>query len=403
MRYNKSMNIFSKLYCRTAQSVLRLVLPFMPYRAPKLLDGFSEAAEIIRAHNGKRALIVTGKNVRGHGLLAPLEGALTAANLSYEIFDGTPANPTISAIEEAASLYRKSGCDCVIAVGGGSPMDCAKGVCARVASPKKSVLQMKGVMKVKGRPPLLIAAPTTAGSGSEATVAAVVTDDKTHHKFTILAFSFVPKYAILDPSLTRTLPPASTAETGLDALTHAVEAYVGRATNRKTRLLAEHSVRLIRENLLRAYNDGDDLEARKNMQLAAYEAGLVITLSYVGYVHAIAHSIGGRYNTPHGRINATLLPVVLRAYGKSCTKKLACLARKSGVSTAKDNVQAAKDFIGFCEELNRQTGMPETIEIAEADIPTLAKTAAREANPLYPVPKLMSAKDLEKIYYTVKA
>ena len=397
------MNIFSKLYCRTAQAVLRLVLPFMPYRAPKLLDNFSEAASLMRARGIKRALIVTGKNVRRHGLLDPLTAALSEADLSYEIYDGTPANPTISAIEEAYALYKNTACGCVIAVGGGSPMDCAKGVCARVANPKKSLLQMKGVMKVKGRPPLLIAAPTTAGSGSEATVAAVVTDDKTHHKFTILAFSLVPRYAILDPSLTKTLPPAPTAETGLDALTHAVEAYIGRATNRKTRLLSEHAVRLIRENLLRAYENGDDLEARKNMQLAAFEAGLVITLSYVGYVHAIAHSIGGKYNSPHGRTNATLLPVVFRAYGKSCEKKLARLSRKCGVSAEKNNKKAAEDFISFCEELNRRTDMPETIDISEADVPLLAKTAAHEANPLYPVPKLMSAKELEKIYYAVKS
>ena len=396
------MNIFSKFYCRTAQAIMRLALPFMPYRAPKLLDNFSEAAEIIRAHGNSRALIVTGRTVRGHGLLDPLVKALSEADIGYEIFDGTPANPTVSAIEEAAALYQRTACDCVIAVGGGSPMDCAKGVLARVACPKKSILQMKGVMKVKGKPPLLIAAPTTAGSGSEATVVAVVTDDKTHHKFTVLAFNLVPKYAILDPALTATLPPAPTAETGLDALTHAIEAYIGRATNCKTRLLAEHAVTLIRENLIRAYEHGDDLEARKNMQLAAYEAGLVITLSYVGYVHAIAHSIGGKYNSPHGRTNATLLPVVLRAYGKACKKKLARLARRSGVSTAKNNKQAAEDFIAFCQELNRRTGMPDKLEIAEADISALARTAAREANPLYPVPKLMSAKELEKIYYSVK-
>ena len=402
MRYNGGMNVFSKLYCRTAQAVFRLVLPFMPYRAPKLLDGFSEAAEIIRAHGNTRALIVTGKNVHGHGLLAPLSDALTAADIGFEIFDGTPANPTVSAIEEAVSLYRKGECDCVIAVGGGSPMDCAKGVCARIACPKKTVLQMKGVMKVKGKPPLLIAVPTTAGSGSEATVGAVVTDEKTHHKFTVLSFCLVPKYVILDPALTRTLPPAPTAETGLDALTHAVEAYIGRATNRKTRLLAEHAVRLIRENLLRAYEHGDDLEARKNIQLAAYEAGLVITLSFVGYVHAVAHSIGGKYNGSHGRINAVLLPVVLRAYGKPCEKKLARLARKCGVSSQKNDAAAAQDFIRFCEELNEKTDMPQGLEIDEADIPALAETAAREANPLYPVPKLMSAKELQKIYRAVK-
>lgn len=287
------MNFFKKAYCRMLQGVFRLAVPFMPIKAPKLLSDCAEIGTLFANKGVKRALIVTGPNVRKHGLTDPVLTALEANGIGYEIYDRTPANPTIYAIEEAFALYRERACDALIAVGGGSPIDCAKGVCARILKPKKSLLQMKGMLKVRGKQPPFVAVPTTSGTGSEATVATVVTDEKTHHKFTVLSFCLLPKYALLDPVMTRTLPPAPTAETGLDALTHAVEAYIGRATTACTRRLAESAVRRIRESLLSAYENGDDLAARKNMQLAAYEAGLAITKSYVGYVHAVAHSLGG--------------------------------------------------------------------------------------------------------------
>ena len=397
------MNIFSKLYCRTVQAVFRLAVPLIPIRAPKLLESSREIGELFKEKGATRALIVTGPTVRRHGLLEPVTDALAAAGIACEIFDRTPVNPTVSAIEEAFALYRDTNCDALIAVGGGSPLDCAKGVCALTIKPKKPVVKMKGMLKVSGKQPPFVAVPTTAGTGSEATVAAVVTDDKTHHKFTVLSPCLVPKYALLDPEMTATLPPAPTAETGMDALTHAVEAYIGRATTKRTRRLAEHAVSLIRENLLAAYENGGDLVARKNMQIAAYEAGLVITRSYVGYVHAAAHSLGGKYDYPHGRTNATLLPVVLRAYGRSCRKKLARLARRTGVSTAAKDATAMEEFIAWIENLNRITDMPPTLAVKEEDIPALARCAAKEANPLYPVPKLMSARELEAIYKTVRA
>ena len=397
------MNILKKLYYRTVQGIFRLTVPFMPIRPPELLDGCGEIGPLFAQKGVTRALIVTGHIVRRHGLTSPIEEALTRADIAYEIYDETPANPTVSAIEAAFSLYRENKCDGLIAVGGGSPMDCAKGVCARAIHPKKSILQMKGMLKVRGKQPPFVAVPTTAGTGSEATVGAVITDDKTHHKFTMLSFCLLPKFAVLDPTMTATLPPAPTAETGMDALTHAVEAYIGRATTRRTRALAEDAVRLIHENLLTVYRHGDDLAARKNMQIAAYEAGLAITKSYVGYVHAVAHSLGGAYDYPHGKTNATLLPIVLRAYGKSAVKRLARLARRSGVSHAQTDGEAAKAFISWIEELCRQTNIPATLEIEEEAIPALAQKADKEANPLYPVPKLMDAHELEKIYLQAKS
>ncbi len=394
-----SMNVFSRLYSRIFQKIFRIAIPFMPYRKPKLLENCKEAAALIKEKGKRRPLIVTDAGVVAHGVLAPVTEALDGAGIGYEIFDRTPANPTVSAIEEAFSLYRERGCDCLMAVGGGSPMDCAKGVCARIIKPKKSLVRMRGILKVTGTQPLFIAVPTTAGTGSEATIAAVVTDEKTHHKFTILSFCLAPKYALLDPLMTRTLPPAPTAETGLDALTHAVEAYIGHSTTRMTRRLAVSAVERIRKNLLTAYQEGGDLSARKEMQLAAYEAGLAFTISYVGYVHAVAHSLGGAYNYPHGRTNATLLPIVLRMYGKSAEKRLAKLAKASGLCDgALSRHDAAEVFISWIEELNAQTGIPKSLEIAEEDIPALARNAAAEANPLYPVPRLLDSVALRDIY-----
>lgn len=396
------MNFFRKMYCRTVQGVFRLAVPFMPIHEPKLFSKPEEIGALFTDMDVRRVLIITGPNVRRHGLLDPVLATLEQVGIESEIYDKTPANPTVSAIEEAFTLYLEGECDGLIAIGGGSPLDCAKGVCARVINPKKSVLQMKGMLKVRGKQPPFVAVPTTAGTGSEATVAAVITDDKAHHKFTVLSFCLLPKYALLDPKMTQTLPPAPTAETGMDALTHAVEAYIGRATTARTRRLAEHAVKLIHENLIAAYKHGDDLQARKNMQIAAYEAGLAITKSYVGYVHAVAHSLGGKYNYPHGRTNATLLPIVLKMYGKSCEKKLAKLARASGVSEAQDNAVAAREFIGWIEALNAEMDLPEALEIVKEDIPALAENADREANPLYPVPRLMDKTELEAIYFAVR-
>ncbi len=391
------MNFFRAVWCRLFQTVFRIAIPLMPYRTPQLIGSCREAAALAKT-KGKRALIVTDKGVNACGLTKPLEEAFAAQNIACEIFDETPANPTVSAIESALARYREKQCDLLVAVGGGSPIDCAKGVCARLIKPKKSLLQMKGILKVMGRQPFFLAVPTTSGTGSEATIAAVVTDDKTHFKFTILSFCLAPKYALLDPVMTKTLPPAPTAETGLDALTHAMETYIGCSTTRRTRKLSISAVKRINHSLLTAYRNGEDMAARKDMQLAAFEAGLAFTVSYVGYVHAAAHALGGAYNYPHGRTNATLLPIVLRRYGKSCRKRLASLARKSGVCNEKEDARCAEEMIKWVETLNAEMGIPSSLEVWEKDIPRLAKNADREANPLYPVPRLMDADALAELF-----
>ena len=397
------MNVLKKIYCRVFQAAFRIALPLLPYRRPKLLHAAEEVAALLKDKGKKHAMMVTDAGVYSLGLCNGVISAVESVGAKVTVYSGTVANPTTANVEEAVRLYRDSGCDCIIAVGGGSAMDCAKAAGARIIKPEKPLSRMRGVLKVFGRLPLFIAVPTTAGTGSETTIAAVITDDKTRDKFTIISFCLAPGYALIDPSMTTGLPPALTATTGMDALTHAVEAYIGRSTTRVTRRLAVKSVSVIRANLYTAYTNGQNRHARRRMQFAAYCAGLAFTISYVGYVHAVAHSLGGKYNTPHGLANAVILPYVLKSYGSAATKKLAKLSRASGVSdVTADDKTAAEQFIAFVEELNAKMNIPQKLKVEEADIPELALHADREANPLYPVPKLMDARELEDIYRAIK-
>jgi len=394
------MNIFKKFYCRSFQTMFKLMLPFMPYREPKILNTNDEVSKLFLTNGIKCVLLVTDGGISKLGLYNTLVENLQNNNIKCEIYDKTVPNPTIDNIEEALQLYKDKDCQAIIAFGGGSSMDCAKMVGARVANPKKSVEQMRGLLKVKGKMPLLVAVPTTAGTGSETTLAAVITNAETKDKYAINAFPLIPKYALLDENLTLGLPPHITSTTGMDALTHAVEAYIGHSTTPKTRKCALEASKLIFENLETAYVHGDNKEARKNMLRAAYLAGVAFTKSYVGYVHAIAHSLGGEYRVPHGLANAVILPYMLKAYGKSAEGKLKKMAVYCGIVDKNiDKHLAAQKFIAQIEKMNKKMDIPNKIpEIREEDVLKLAKHADKEGNPLYPVPKEMNVKELENIY-----
>lgn len=398
------MNVFKKTYCRIFQGVFKAMLPFLPYRQPMLLNSYDEIVSVLKQNNVNNILIVTDKGINSLGLTKALESALKNNEISVSVYDNTVANPTTANVEEAMQIFLDNKIQGIIAFGGGSAMDCAKAVGARVARPKKPLSKMKGVLKVRKKLPLLIAIPTTAGTGSETTLAAVITDSETRHKYAINDFPLIPAYAALMPELTVGLPKHITSTTGMDALTHAVEAFIGRSTTKVTRMAALDATKLIFENITLAYDDDKNITARANMLHAAYLAGVAFTKSYVGYVHAIAHSLGGKYNIPHGLANAIILPYVLRAYGKKIYKKLWKLgvyAKLFDRETSKE--VGAKIFIEKVEELNRYMNIGTSIsEIKEEDIDSLAKTAEHEANPLYPVPVIWNAKQLKKIYYEVK-
>lgn len=397
------MNALQKIWCRTYQTVMKAATPLLPWREPELLEfenGTRGLGAFVRNKGYAKMLVVTGPNVYKKGLADELIRGLDENGVKYALFNRVVNNPTIDNIEEAYALYKAEGCDSIVALGGGSPMDLAKVVGARAAKPNKSVKKMKGLLKIMKRIPDLYAIPTTAGSGSETTIAAVVSDSKTHEKYPINDLSLIPRYAILDPKLTVALPPSTTATTGMDALTHAVEAYIGRSNTKKTKESAEKAVKLIFDNLLKAYEHGDDIEARRNMQRASYYAGVAFTRAYVGYVHALAHALGGFYGTPHGLANSVLLPVVLEYYGESAYKPLARLAEITGICTDKDDDAAkATKFIDRIKEMNALMDIPSNIDgIKPEDVPEMAKRAAAEGNPLYPVPRLLGEDELAKIY-----
>lgn len=393
-----------KIYCRVFQGVFRAALPFLPYRNPRIIPSVAGIGDVCKKKNVDSVMIVTDQGIRALGLTKFLEKSLEERGISYCIYDRTVANPTIWNVEEARELYLKEGAQAIIAFGGGSSMDCAKAAGARIVKPKQSIHQMKGLLKVHKKLPLLIAVPTTAGTGSETTLAAVITDSEKRHKYPINDFSLIPRYAVLDYHETTGLPRQITATTGMDALTHAVEAYIGGSTTKETRQMAEEAVHLVYQYLKAAYDDGEDKEARSGMLKAAYCAGVAFTKSYVGYVHAVAHSLGGQYGTPHGLANAVTLPVVLKIYGPACEKKLARLAKNAGVvdRTMKDQ-EAAHRFIEWIVQMNDSMEIPRHLpDIREEDIPVMARHADQEANPLYPVPVLMNRRELEEIYYKVK-
>lgn len=395
------MHKLKKIYCRTFQTALKIALPFLPYRKPEIVGGVKALPDMIKKKKCSNILIVTDTGIRNLGLTNRLEKVLSENEISYTIYDKTSVNPTTTNVAEACALYLENGCDAIIGFGGGSSIDCAKAVGARIAKPKQSLAKMKGILKVHKKLPLLIAIPTTAGTGSETTLAAVITDAETRHKYAINDFPLIPRVAVLDPKVTLSLPPFLTATTGMDALTHAVEAYIGNSATYGTKKDALLAVKLIFENIEAAYTDGSNLDARRNMLHASFYAGCAFTKSYVGYVHAVAHSLGGEYNIPHGLANAILLPFVLEAYGPSIYKKLYKLAIAAGVAE-KDTPydQAAANFIQAVKDMKKRFDIGDTVkEIKEEDIPKLAHYADKEANPLYPVPVLMDARELEQFYH----
>ena len=397
------MNPIKAIYCRSVQAVLRAALPVLPYREPQVFHSCGELSTVFQKENIRRVLIVTDAGIVRSGIASQLEAVLDEDDISYAVYDQTRPNPTVVNVEQALSLYQRYRCQALIAIGGGSSMDCAKAVGARLARPGTPLGKLKGTLRILRPLPTLIAIPTTAGTGSETTLAAVITDTQAQHKYVMNDFVLIPKYAVLDARLTLSLPPHLTATTCMDALTHAVEAYIGRSTTRQTRQEALEATRLVFANVERAYRNGKDYEARSNMLTAAYRAGIAFSRSYVGYVHAVAHSLGGQYNIPHGLANAVLLPYVLENYGSCIHRKLHDLAVAAGVaSPQEEDAIAAAKFIRAIRQLNARMGIPETLEgIRPEDIPVMAAHAEKEANPLYPVPRLMTREELTFFYEQV--
>ena len=394
------------LWCRTFQAVLKVGNYFMGYRMPTYLEGPGKIRELgafLKEKNINDVLVVTGTGMVRRGQMQPLLDGFESAGIRYTLQAFDHPDPSSDDVELGFKTYKENGCKALVALGGGSRIDCAKGIAAKAVHPKKKVSQLQGLLKVHWPIPPFVAIPTTAGAGSETTVAAVITDSATHRKAAINDPFLIPKYAVLDPELTVGLPPYTTATTGMDALAHAVEAYTNHTYNTKLEnRLAKEAVKLIHDNILVAFEDGANLEARQNMQRGAFYAGRAFTRGCVGYVHAVGHTLGGLYGVAHGLAMAVLLPHVMREFGASAHKRLAELADVCGIG-GENEAEKANAFIRWIEETNKKMGLPDSFDvIREEDIDQMIAWASKEANPLYPVPVVWSKKDFRRFIQSIR-
>ena len=391
-------------FYRLYQYTFYLAEFFLGIKEPKTISGpgaLLNIPNLLKENNLNKPLIVTDQGINSLGLLNPLFETLNNEKIEYGYFYDVVANPTIENVNAGLKVFLDTSCDSIIAVGGGSAMDAAKMIGALATNEGKTVEKLKGLLKIRKALPFFIAIPTTAGTGSETTLASVIVNEKTHHKYAINDPHLIPKIAILDPSLLVGLPPKITSTTGMDALTHAVEAYIGRSNTKKTKKAAVEAIKLINENLYESYVDGKNLEHREKMQKAAFLAGVAFTRAYVGYVHAIAHSLGGKYNVPHGLANAIILPYVLEAFGHSAYRKLARLSDELSLcEKTATNKEKSESFIAWIKQLNKKMEIPEKfdIEYNEKDVEEMLNHAIKEGNPLYPVPREFNKEDFRRIY-----
>lgn len=398
------MNIFKKIGFRVYQKILNFSMYFLPFKEPLLFEGensLEEMAAYLKHNDVKKLFIVTDENIIRFDFFSDTLRLLEKHEITSNIFTGVKPNPSIQLIEIAYKKYLEDTYDGLFAIGGGSAIDLAKGIGIRFTHPNHSLQSRKGILKVLKKQPLLIAMPTTAGTGSEATVACVVTDEETNEKYAINDPVLIPKIACLNPKTCLDLPQSITATTGMDALTHAVESYIGGSNTKKTKRMAKEAVKAINENLLSAYNNGSNLTIRMNMLKASYQAGVAFTRAYVGNIHALAHQLGGMYHMPHGLANAVLMPHVLKYYQERAYKKLSelYLVINSNANPLEEKENAIQ-FISWIKLMNKEMNIPEKIalDIREEDILLMSKRAYKEANPLYPVPMIFEVNDFIKIY-----
>lgn len=382
--------------------VLKFVAWVMPVNMPMIFAGPGSSLQLcatIASSGTQSVLIVTDSMLSKIGLIDPMKEALEKRGVQVTVFDGVEPDPTIEQIETGFQVLQKARCEAVLAVGGGSSIDAAKVIAAR-ATNDKPIRKMTGLFKVRKAILPLYVVPTTAGTGSEVSVGAVVSDPVAKRKLPIIDTTLIPKMACLDGNIYLGVPPPITAATGMDALTHAVESYISRISFAASDQMAIAAVRLIMEYLPRAYeNGGEDVEARQQMALAAYYAGIAMSKAGLGYVHAIAHNFGALYHVPHGRANAIVMPHVLDFSKSACADRLADLARVSGLGKDVDSDEVLADlFIAKIREMKAAMDIPEKLDLLQAeDIPHIAQAAKEEARFTYPVPRYMTDRDCKNL------
>ncbi|CAD2081330.1 alcohol dehydrogenase [Jeotgalicoccus coquinae] len=395
-----------KLYSRAYQWIMKSTAHLLDWQPPAVINCvgcIEKLAPKLTEQNIKKVLIVTDEGIVQAGLLDKMLNTLSEEDIIYFIYKGTTANPTTKNIAEAVKVYNDQDCEGIIGFGGGSAIDCAKGTGIAAARNTTDFSRFKGVLKVRKTLPYFIAVPTTAGTGSEATIAAVITDSETKEKYAIIDTKLMPDAAVLDPELLLGLPKDMTAFSGMDALTHAVESYINQSNTKQTKMLSEEAIELIYDNLYKSYEDGQDIQARTNMQRASYFAGKAFTRAYVGNVHAMAHALGAKYNVQHGQAVSIILPHILEEYGEVIHEKLAHLGDIAKVTEEGDsNEVKAEKFIASIKDLNEKMNVGTVFqELKDEDLKMLADAAYKEANPLYPVPVMFSKADFIRMYKKV--
>ncbi|MBR9909460.1 MAG: iron-containing alcohol dehydrogenase [Gammaproteobacteria bacterium] len=386
---------------------LKLVTRLVPQPAPLLYcgrDSVLQLAQFIAAADSRKVLLVTDADILRLGLAQPLRAELQRQGIEVTLFSDITPDPLDRVIQAGIDVLQRSGCDAVIGFGGGSSLDAAK-LIASLGRGRQSLQQAVGVLKIRRSGLPLYLVPTTAGTGSEVTIAAVMSDCRTRQKQVVVDPKLLPIAVALDPLLMQGLPASITAATGIDALTHAVEAYLSRNASAATDRLALMAVRLIFANLPRAYRDGSDLQAREAMAIASCYAGLAFSKAGLGYVHGISHQLGARYHVPHGLANALILPLVLEHCRHACQPRLQALAaaatagygrvKPNGTenrSTAQQNTgsSSATSFTTAVRQLLGELELPSTLQpLRREDIPQLARDALKESHYLHPVPVYM--------------
>jgi alcohol dehydrogenase len=346
------------------------------------IGSLDEAIAALRQYHFRRALIVTDAGLAKAGVADKVAKLLTQQDIQSVVFDGAKPNPTVGNVEAGLAILRQNQCDFVISLGGGSPHDCAKGI-ALCAANGGHIADYEGVDRSKQPQLPLIAINTTAGTASEMTRFCIITDEKRHVKMAIVDRNVTPLLSVNDPALMAAMPKGLTAATGMDALTHATEAYVSTAATPITDACALKAVTLISQNLRRAVSHGDDMTARENMAYAQFLAGMAFNNASLGYVHAMAHQLGGFYDLPHGVCNAVLLPHVEAFNASVSAARLKDIAQAMGEKVdGLSDEEGAKVAIAAIRRLSKDIGIPGGLAELGAkveDIPTLAANAMQDA------------------------
>ena len=383
---------------RIIQKLMYLMMFFIKFREPIILSNLDELKDTIdNKYHIKNILILSGKRVKETDYYKNLVNKLN--NYSISCYDEIPSDPDLQSIEKAVQYSIDNKIELIIAIGGGSTMDACKIIASRITN-NISIPKMRGMLKIKKQPLDFILIPTTAGTGSECTVASVVSDLDNNQKYAISDPKLIPYYTVLDPLSQITLPKFFIATTGMDALTHAVEAYIGKATTKKTRKDSIDAIKLIFDNLYLSYTT-PDLEAKKNMQIASYKAGLAFTRSYVGYVHAISHSIAANFHLSHGYLNAVILPYVLNEYNNKIDKKIyKLMLALNYIDKDTSKRDATIKFISMIKELNQKLDIDESLNLDLNDevVNKMIIHCKKEVGYLYPVVCYFNDKTLKKLY-----